>query len=80
MTNSETAALAKRVSLGGVWWRDDDYRIHRVRSVQIEGEASAATSEVKKPTALLMDGRNIALDAAKVSEFLTLQPAVLPGT
>jgi len=80
MTNSEIAALGKRVSLGGVWWHDDDHRIHRVRTVQMEGEASADTPGVKRPTALLMDGRTIALDTAKVSEFVTVQPAVRPGT
>lgn len=70
MTNSEIAALSKRVGLGGVWWRDDDNRIHRVRTVQMEGSA----------VALLMDGQAITLDAAKVSDFVTLLPAVLPGT
>lgn len=80
MTNSEIAALAKRISLGGVWWHDDDNRIHRVRTVQMDGIASTDASEVKRPTALLMDGRTIALDSAKVPEFVTLQPAVLPGT
>lgn len=80
MINSEIAALAKRVSLGGVWWLDDDNSIHRVRTVQMEGGASADAPEVKRPTALLMDGRTIALDATKVSEFVTLQPAVMPGT
>lgn len=80
MTNSEIAALAKRISLGGVWWHDDDNRIHRVRTVQMAGVASPDAPEVKVPTALLMDARTIALDAAKVSEFVTLQPAVTPGT
>lgn len=80
MTNSEIAALAKRTSMGGVWWHDDDNRIHRVRIVQMEGVSSADAPETKGPTALLMDGRAIALDTAKVSEFVTLQPAVMPGT
>lgn len=80
MTNSEIAALIKRISLGGVWWHDDDDRIHRVRTAQMEGVASADAPEVKRPMALLMDGRSIALDAAKVSEFVTLQPAVRPST
>jgi hypothetical protein len=80
MTNSEIAALAKRISLGGVWWHDDDNRIHRVRTVQMAGGASPDAPEVKVPTALLMDGNTIALDAVKVSEFVTLQPAVMPGT
>lgn len=66
MTNSEIAALVKRVDLGMVWWHDDDHRIHRVRTVQLEGEASPNTEEVKEPMALLMDGKTIALDTAKV--------------
>ena len=80
MTNSEIAALAKRIRLGGVWWHDDDNRINRVRTLLMDGTTSTDTPEVKRPVVLLMDGRTIALDSAKVSEFVTLQPAVLPGT
>ena len=80
MTNSEIAALAKRVSLGGVWWHDDDDRIHRVRTVQVSDAAPQDVPQVAGPAALLMDGRSIALEAAKVSEFVTLQLAVMPGT
>lgn len=70
MTNSEIAELYMRVGLGGVWWRDDDNRIHRVRTVQMEGSAAA----------VLMDGQTTTLDSAEVSDFVTLLPAVLPGT
>jgi len=80
MTNSEITALAKRIRLGGVWWHDDDNRIHRVRTLLMDGITSTDAPEVKRPVALLIDGRTIALDSAKVSEFVTLQPAVLPGT
>jgi hypothetical protein len=80
MTNSEIGALAKRVSLGGVWWHDDDNRIHRVRTVQMGDLSSEDAPQIAGPAALLMDGRSIALEAAKVSEFVTLQLAVMPGT
>lgn len=68
MTNSEINALAARVKMGDVWWYDGNGTIKRVRAVDLE-----------KPLALLIDGISVELKAARVSEFVTLQPAVRPG-
>lgn len=69
MTNSEITALAEKVKLGSVWWHDGEGAIKQVREVnQVE------------PAARLSDGTTIALANARVTAFVTLQPAVRPGT
>jgi hypothetical protein len=69
MTNSEIAALAEKVKLGNVWWHDGEGTIKQVREINLV-----------EPVARLSDGTTIALTNARVTAFVTLQPAVRPGT
>ncbi len=80
MTNSEIAALVARVRMGGVWWCDGDGAIQRVRAVKTDWVEFKDEPNLKEPVALLMDGKAVALQNEAVTAFVTLQPAVSPGT